>query len=81
MAKPSLYHQIVKIMCKTTRKTQCINKAKLCVNPTLSRQSVQNLPFTHIFTPRFSPTFTHHPTPITQLFYPLFHQAYYYNYK
>lgn len=79
----SYYHhlQIVEITCKTTCKTPCINQAKLCANPTNQLPSVQNPPFTHNNTLCFSPTFTHHATSIVQLFYPLFHQAYYYNYK
>ena len=72
--------QIVEIPCKTTCKTQCNKYVKLCVNPTNPTTRCAKQPvFRHFFTTN-TPPFTQPPTPIVQLFYPLFHQAYYYNY-
>ena len=70
----------VEIPCKTTCKTQCKLLAKLCVNftPTITHRVKLNLSH-HIFTIT-PPAFTQPPTSGLQLIFPLFHQAYYYNY-
>ena len=70
----------VEISCKTICKTQCNKIAKLCVNPnTHSQPRVKLTIFPHFPTTK-SQLFTQPRTPILQLFYPLFHVAYYYNY-
>lgn len=71
----------VETMCKTICKTQCISTAKLCANILPTTTLCVKPTFSHHL---FTPTPPPYPQPLTSGFnytYPLFHQAYYYNYK
>ena len=80
MPKQSIYKS-VEIQCKTIRKTTCILNVKLCANFHSTTPQCGNPPFTRNFPTIQTPFFTQPSTPNVQLFYPLFQQAYYYNYK
>jgi hypothetical protein len=71
----------VEIMCKTLCKTPCKYQVKLCEKLTPLSKSCVNPLLSHAFPTILPPTFSQPSAPIVQLFYPLFHQAYYYNYK
>ena len=72
---------IVENPCITLCKTPCILLVKFCANLHASTTTRVKLPQFHFFITHFTPSYPQPPTPIVQLFYPLFHQAYYYNYK
>ena len=72
--------KIVEIQCKTPCKTKCNNYVKLCAKLLLTTTSCVYPPLFHFLLTSISHTFTHHFTPIPNQSFPLFHQAYYYNY-
>ena len=67
--------------CITFCKSPCKLLAKLCVNPTHSTTLCVKPPQFHFLPALSTPSYPQPPTSGVQLFYPLFHQAYYYNYK
>ena len=75
------YPKNVENPCITFCKSPCKLLAKLCANPPHSTiLCVKPLQIHHL--PALStPPYPQPPTSSVQLFYPLFHQAYYYNYK
>ena len=75
------YLKDVEITCKTFCKTQCNKTAKLCAKlTTIYNICAKPTTFSHFPTTN-SQLFAQPPTSGLQLIYPLFHQAYYYNYK
>ena len=80
MPKQSIYKS-VEIQCKTIRKTTCILNVKLCANFHFITSKCGNPSFTRNFPTIQALLFAQPSTSNVQLFYPLFHQAYYYNYK
>jgi len=70
----------VEILCKSPCKTLCISGAKFCSKLPHTHQISAKLHFPTYFS-RSSHQLSHSLlTPVVQLFYPLFHNPYYYNY-
>lgn len=73
-------NEVVQIPCKTQRKFQCNSRVKKCIQRTNNHIScVKNILFTDFS--HSSHRLYHNPTTsIFQLFFPLFHRPYNYNY-
>ena len=74
------YHQNVEIMWKSTCKSPCNSRVNFCAKFTTSHPLCAKLAFSTNFS-FLSHPLSHSPlTSVVQLFYPLFHSPYYYNY-
>ena len=68
------------IFCVNPRvNSRVFSAQKMCTNFTIIHSYVQNSTFPHTLSHPLHQLSHNHPTPILQLFFPLFHSPYYYN--
>ena len=72
---------LVENSCITFCKSPCKLLVKIRANLPLSATQCAKPPQFHRLLALSTPPYPQSPTPNVQLIYPLFHQAYYYNYK